>query len=336
VKVSELGEFGLIDLINRLVSRQNKENAGSHKSLLLGIGDDTAAWECQGKIQLATTDTLVQDVHFLPEYISWEELGYKAIAVNLSDIAAMGGTPQYALVSLCIPGNFNVESIEKLYRGMLNIGVKYDTVIAGGNITSADKLVINVTVHGYTNNKVLSRSSARPGDKIAVTGYTGLAKAGLMIAKHNLKIDAEAQALFNRAWNRPEPRIEFGRTLTECGVSTAIDISDGLIADLKHICRSSQVNARIELDSIPIHTLLKQYFPDDYISMTLAGGEDYELLFTVNDNIMKNVKTRLADNIFIIGNIETGNDGTVDIFDNKGDKVDIEDSGWDHFNSHIN
>jgi thiamine-monophosphate kinase len=336
VKVSELGEFGLINLINRLVSRQNRKSVKADKALLLGIGDDTATWKCRGKIQLATTDTLVQDVHFLPEYISWEELGYKSIAVNLSDIAAMGGTPQYALVSLCVPGDLDVDSIEKLYRGMLNIGDKYNTVIAGGNITSSDKLVINVTVCGFTDNKILTRSSARPGDKIAVTGYTGLAKAGLMIAKHNLKIDAEAQAVFSRAWNRPEPRIEFGRALTECGVSTAIDISDGLIADLKHICRSSGVCARIDLDSIPVHTLLKQYFPDDYISMTLAGGEDYELLFTAGDNTMKKVKARMADNVYIIGTIETGNAGNVDIFDSKGNKINIEDSGWDHFNSHIN
>jgi thiamine-monophosphate kinase len=336
VKVSELGEFGLIDLINKLVSRQDKEQAGSDKALLLGIGDDTAAWECRGKIQLATTDTLVQDVHFIPEYIKWEELGYKSIAVNLSDIAAMGGIPQYALVSLCVPGDFDVDSIEILYRGMLDISNKYNTVIAGGNITSSDKLVINITVYGYTDNTILSRSSARPGDKIAVTGYTGLAKAGLMMAKHGLKIDEVAQALFRKAWNLPEPRIESGRKLTECGVSTAIDISDGLIADLKQICRSSRVSARIELDSIPVHPMLKQYFSDDYISMALAGGEDYELLFTAGDNIIEKVKTMLPDNIFIIGNIEAGNAGTVDIYDNRGDKIYIEDSGWDHFNSHIN
>jgi thiamine-monophosphate kinase len=336
VKVSELGEFGLIDLINRLVNRQTGKQAISGKGLILGIGDDTAAWECRGKIQLATTDTLVQDVHFLPEYTSWEELGYKSIAVNLSDIAAMGGTPQYALVSLCVPGDLDVDSIEQLYRGMLNIGDKYNTVIAGGNITSSDKLVINVTVCGFTDNKVLTRSSARAGDKIAITGYTGLAKAGLMTAKHELKIDIKAQAIFNKAWNQPEPRIEFGRALMECRVNAATDISDGLIADLKHICGSSQVSARIDLGSIPVHPLLKQHFPDDYISMMLAGGEDYELLFTASDTVMKKVKTRLANNPYIIGAIETGDACTVNIFDSKGTKINIEDSGWDHFNSRIN
>jgi thiamine-monophosphate kinase len=336
VKVSELGEFGLIDLINSLVSQQTGKQAIPDNDLILGIGDDTAAWECRGKIQLTTTDTLVQNVHFLPEYITWEELGYKSIAVNFSDIAAMGGTPQYALVSLCVPGDLNVNSIEKLYRGMLDIGGKYNTVIAGGNITSSDILVINITVCGFTDNKILTRSTAGAGDKICITGYTGLAKAGLMTAKHKLKIDTQAQALFSRAWNRPEPRLEFGRALIECGVSTAIDISDGLIADLKHICRSSRVSARIDLDSVPVHPMLKQYFPDDCISMALAGGEDYELLFTAGDNIMKKLKTRLADNIFIIGSIETGSPGTVNIFDGKGAKINIEESGWDHFNNHIN
>ena len=131
MKVSELGEFGLIDLINRLVSRHSGKQSGSDKGLLLGIGDDTAAWKCRGKIQLATTDTLVQDVHFIRENTGWEELGYKSIAINLSDIAAMGGTPQYALVSLCVPGDLDVDDIEKLYRGMLNISDKYHTVIAG-------------------------------------------------------------------------------------------------------------------------------------------------------------------------------------------------------------
>jgi thiamine-monophosphate kinase len=336
VKVSELGEFGLIDLINRLVSSQAKKHAGSNNELLLGIGDDAAAWECRGKVQLATTDTLVQDVHFIPKYISWEELGYKSIAVNLSDIAAMGGIPQYALVSLCVPGDFKVDSIEKLYRGMLDISNKYNTVIAGGNVTSLDKLVINVTIHGYTDNEILTRSSARPGDKIAITGYTGLAKAGLITAKQCLKIDEVAQALFRKAWNQPKPGIEFGRILAERGVKTAIDISDGLIADLKQICRDSRVSARIELDSIPRHPMLKQNFPDDYISMALTGGEDYELLFTADDNIMEKVKTKLPDNVFIIGTIETGNAGAVNISDSKGAKIYIGDSGWDHFNSHIN
>jgi thiamine-monophosphate kinase len=331
VKVSELGEFGLIDLIDEMVGRKVADRAGYGKELLLGIGDDTAAWKCKGKTQLATTDTLVQDVHFKLERISWEELGYKSIAVNLSDIAAMGGIPQYALVSICLPGDTDVENIRELYRGMLDVSDKYKTIIAGGNITSSDRLIINVTIYGYTDNGILTRSSAKPGDKIAVTGFTGLSRAGLRIMKQPMEMDHETLILLRKAQNQPEPRLEFGQILAKAGVKTAIDISDGLVADLQHICSSSKVSARIDLASVPVHPLLKQYFKDDCVSMILAGGEDYELLFTASDHIMNKVKNRMPDNVFIIGTIQTGDAGTVDVLDNKGNKVSLKESGWDHF-----
>jgi thiamine-monophosphate kinase len=331
VKVSELGEFGLIDLINELVSGQTGEHASSRKGLLLGIGDDTAAWKCRGKIQLATTDTLVQDVHFKLEHISWPELGYKSIAVNLSDIAAMGGIPQYALISICLPGDTDVKNIQDLYQGMLNISDKYNTAIVGGNITSAEKVTINVTIHGYCDNGILTRSSARPGDKIAVTGYTGLSRAGLIITEQDMKIDPAAQAIFRKAQNQPEPRIEYGQLLAKAGVKTAIDISDGLISDLKHICNSSQVSAGIDMKSVPVHPLLKKYFKDDCISLALSGGEDYELLFTAGANVMNKVKSKLSENVFIIGAIEKGNTGTVSILDDNGENIYLQESGWDHF-----
>lgn len=331
MKVSEIGEFGTIDVIDDLIRSETRIANSAGKDLLIGIGDDTAVWKCRGKMQLATTDVLVQDVHFSLEHISWDELGYKAIAVNLSDIAAMGGTPQYALISLCLPGNTDVDDVKKLYHGMLQITNRFDTLITGGNIASAEKITINVTIHGYAGNRILTRSAAFPGDTIAITGPTGLSRAGLMALQSQMMMEPRALKLLRAAHNRPEPKIEFGRMLTGLGVKAAIDISDGLVADLKHVCRLSNVSARIEMEKVPLHELLKQYFHSDAVPLALAGGEDYELLFTAPDKVMKKVKSKLPGNSFTIGTIEAGVPGTVHIVDSSGNEISLEESGWDHF-----
>jgi thiamine-monophosphate kinase len=331
MKISDTGEFGLIDIINDLISRNTKTAPGSAKELLIGIGDDTAAWKCRGRIQLSTTDILVQDVHFDLAYTGWDELGHKSIAINLSDIAAMGGIPQYALVSLSLPGDTEVEDIKSLYSGMLELCNRYNVTIAGGNIASADKIIVNITLYGYTDNTVLTRSSAHPGDKIAITGFTGLSKAGMIALQRNMKMEPAAMEILRRSHNSPEPRIEFGKVLAECGVKAAIDVSDGLIADLKHICDASKASALINMEKMPVHDLLRQYFKDDAISLALTGGEDYELLFTGGDRIMDKVKGRLPEDIHVIGSIESGLPGDIKIIDEKGDRMNIKDSGWDHF-----
>ena len=166
MKVRELGEFGLIETVAQIV---DKAGAGSRPDLLVGIGDDAAAW--QGKsFGLGTTDMLVQDVHFSLETTSWHDLGWKALAVNISDIAAMGGIPAYALISLGLPPDVEVDYVAKLYMGMTEIARKFDVAIVGGDMTEAPLLIISPAVIGTVEkDKMLTRSGAVPGDQIA--GY---------------------------------------------------------------------------------------------------------------------------------------------------------------------
>lgn len=334
MNVSEIGEFGLIALLTDLIQRTNRPNPTSalQEGLLVDIGDDAAAWKCQGQVQLITADSLLEDVHFHFPDITWEELGYKAIAINLSDIAAMGGIPQYALASLSLPSYTDIESILDMYWGMIALANRYEVKVIGGNVTASDKLIINITVTGYALNKnILKRSAALPGDKIAITGFTGLSSAGMEMMLQNINFEDDAAALFRTKHNRPEPRIEQGQLMLKSGVKCAIDISDGLLSDLKHICEMSGVTAVINQDAVPIHPVLKANFPENYLEMALTGGEDYELLFTATPTVMNKVKRLLKDDTFVIGEIEAGTAGDIFIVDSKGNRNTWQKLGWDHF-----
>ena len=181
MKVSELGEFGLIDLLAKIAPQ-----GGPEHRMLVGIGDDAAAWRGDDSTVLATTDAMVEGVHFATG-TPWWELGWKALAVNLSDIAAMGGEPRYALVNLSLPGDTEVEDVAQLYRGMADLANEHRVAIVGGNITGAPVVMIAMTVIGRgLKEGLLRRSAAVPGDRIAVTGYLGSAAAGLKVLTGNL------------------------------------------------------------------------------------------------------------------------------------------------------
>jgi len=336
VKVSELGEFGLIALLADIVNSTRDQKDSSWQGLLVGIGDDAAAWRARGAVQLATTDSLVQGTHFDFNIATWEELGWKAIAVNLSDIAAMGGIPEYALISLALPGDLDTDDVSSLYRGMGQIASRFGVAIAGGNIAAADKTVINVTVLGsLESSSMLTRSAAVPGDQIAVTGYLGSSAAGLRILKQGLKVDAEAARLLREAHLRPMPRIDEGQILLHRAVKAAIDVSDGLVADLTHICQASKVGARINQNSLPIHPALKKYFKSDYLQLALSGGEDYELLFTAGNLIMSRLRKTMPCPVTVIGEITDGTPEQVDVVDADGKIVQWQKTGWEHFKSRI-
>ncbi len=197
VKVSDIGEFGLLRVLQEIIEKNKNPRDAAWQNLLIGIGDDAAVWENDACFHLATTDCLIQGIHFDLNTSTWDELGWKAIAVNLSDIAAMGGIPSYVLVSLALPGEIEVESVSNLYRGMMEISNQFGVAIAGGNISSANTVMISITVMGTLKNKdMLTRSAAKVGDKIAITGYTGLSAAGLQMLKHKLQFDTEASAIF--------------------------------------------------------------------------------------------------------------------------------------------
>ena len=334
MKVSELGEFGLIELLADIVDRTKNPQDSSWQRLLIGIGDDAAAWQGDSSIQLATTDSLIQDTHFDLNITTWEELGWKAIAVNLSDIAAMGGIPKYALISLALPGELETDCISSLYQGMAQIANQFGVAIIGGNIASASRTMITVTVLGSLESKsALTRSAAVPGDQVAVTGYTGLSAAGLKMLKQKLSFDAETSRLLRRAHLHPTPRINEGQVLLRHGVKAAIDISDGLIADLTHICKASKVSARINKDSVPIHPILQSNFKSDCQQLALSGGEDYELLFTANSQIINQVKQAISCPVTVIGEITEGTPGQVTLIDAAGKSIPWRQGGWEHFKS---
>jgi len=331
MKVSELGEFGLIELVAGLVGRGLTPETARH-GLMVGIGDDAAAWRTSSAIQLATTDTMIQGVHFTLDTATWRELGWKALAVNLSDIAAMGGSPKWALVTVGLPGDTEVDSVVELYRGMLDVASPSGAAIIGGDTVSSPLVVVSLTVMGEAvGDALLTRSSARPGDEVAVTGTLGAAAAGLAMLKRHLSFDPQTTAFLRAAHLRPQPRLAEGRLLVEHGVRAAIDISDGLIADLGHICQESRVAACLHADKVPIHPLTRAAFPTEALELALSGGEDYELLFTTSPRLMAQVAERLSIPVAVIGEIVEGEPGKVTLLDSEGREMAWGRGGWDHF-----
>ncbi|MFC2066792.1 thiamine-phosphate kinase [Chloroflexota bacterium] len=332
MKVSELGEFGLIDLLAGMVSRSRKTQSASWRQLIVGIGDDAAAWQGNTSIQLATIDTLVQDIHFTLNTTSWSELGWKSLAVNLSDIAAMGGVPGYALVSLALPGHTEVEDVAAFYEGMIDLAQRFEVAIVGGDTSRAPLVSITITVLGSARNKhILTRSSAKPGDKIAVTGAIGGAAGGLDMLMNQLSFDPEATSYLREVFLRPLPRLAEGQLLIERGVETAIDISDGLISDLPHICKASRVGARVEIDRLPIHPIVKDNFGDRALGLALSGGEDYELLFTAGVEVIDKVKGAASCPVTVVGDIVADEKGEVRLVDINGKPFNLRKAGWEHF-----
>jgi thiamine-monophosphate kinase len=336
MKVSELGEFGLINLIRNSNARYEKSGCTPWQEVLVGIGDDAAAWQSDNRIQLATTDTLVQDIHFDLDIINWEELGWKALAVNLSDIAAMGGIPKYALLSLALPAELEIEDFSKFTSSMMHLAGEFGVAIVGGNISIAPIVVITVTIIGCSTSKsILKRSTASSGEQIAITGYLGLSAAGLEMLKGKTISDPEVSNILRRAHFQPIPRVKEGQILSEQGAKTAIDISDGLVADLDHICESSKVNAKIKIEQVPVHPVVTANFPN-HQELALCGGEDYELLFTADETTIARAKQTLNCPVTVIGDItEEKLPARVTVMDSKGNIIPYKRGGWEHFKNGV-
>ncbi len=331
MRIAEIGEFGLISKIAALIDEKSDGQSPARRDLLLGIGDDAAAWKSPGGIELITTDILVEEVHFDFAYTDWKNLGWKSMAINISDINSMGGRPRYALVSLALPGRGEAADVIDLYRGILEISNTYGIAVAGGNISASDKVVINITLTGLADVNIMTRSSAQPGDLVAVFGFPGLSSAGRKTLSQFIDLDADALQLFRNAHLRPSPDFNNGPLLAGLGVKTAIDISDGLAADLTHICMASGVAATLHLNNLPIHPLLKRYFGRDSLKMCLAGGEDYQLLITASPDVLQRVNAALDQAPVVIGEITEGQPYAVSILDEGGNPVHIDFSGWDHY-----
>ncbi len=334
MKVSQIGQFGLIDKIARLIEDSSRPQAESWQNLRTGVGDDCAVWQGERTCYLSKVDSQVQGVHFTLDIISWRDLGWKALAVNLSDIAAMGGRPLYALVSLGLPFETEVEDVMSLYTGMLDLAAQTGTAVIGGHVSASSNLYIDVQVTGRTaspDGLVLSRSAAHPGDLIAVTGWLGSAASGLKLLKHKMALEPSVTEYLKGAFAHPEPRLAEGRLLLDNGVRCAIDISDGLIADLAHICQNSGVGAEIETEKLPIRSEVKAVFGDKAADLALSGGEDYQLLFTASLSVMEAVQKSSSYPVTIIGMVKAELPGQIEIIEKSGRRVSPVSSGWDHF-----
>ena len=332
--IKELGEFGLIDRLNRLVvgQRSGPDN-GAPFSFRLSVdtGDDTAAWKTGVATELLTTDTVVEGVHFTRSTTPWQDLGWKSLASNISDIAAMGGLPLYALVTLGLSPEAKVEEVEELYEGMLEISNQYGVAIVGGDVVSSPVAFVTVSLTGLHPGQPMLRSAAQVGDQVAVTGYLGGSGGGLRLMLDQLDASAEASDYLRRCHRRPKPAVAEGRALAQAGVVAAMDVSDGLAGDLAKLCRSSGVSARLYADRIPVHPLLRQTFPDGYLDLALNGGEDYLLLFTATAETVGKVMPSLPEGAAVVGEIVAGEAGRVTIVDPSGVEKVVGAAGWDHF-----
>ncbi|MGA7669873.1 MAG: thiamine-phosphate kinase [Nitrolancea sp.] len=284
--VSEIDEFDLIESIRRTLIPHRTER------LTLGIGDDAAVWKPRpGHEVVVTNDMLIENVDFRMQWVDFRDLGHKALAVNLSDIAAMGALPRVAIVSLGLRGDERDREVIEFYQGLNGLARQFRTVIAGGDISDSPLgVVISVTVLGEASSAgkpLMVRSAAKAGDVVAVTGPLGMAAAGLRIYQHDLR-DIDGAPAMRTHFDRPTPRVREGRLLARCGVRAAIDISDGLLGDLPKICESSGVSALIEATKIPIPSSIRWSFTD-WFDVATRGGEDFELLFTANPTVFHRV-----------------------------------------------
>ncbi|HEX9023827.1 MAG TPA: thiamine-phosphate kinase [Geobacteraceae bacterium] len=326
MKLKELGEFGLIERIAGRVSRRS--------GVRIGIGDDAAAFEpTAGFLSLVTTDMLVEGVHFDLSLCDPVSLGRKALAVNLSDVAAMGGAPCHFLLSLAVPPHISVEFLDDFVGGMLAMGEDFGVSLIGGDTSSSlSPLVISVTVIGEQSPAlVVPRSGARPGDMIFVTGTIGDSSLGLALLKAG-----ERQGTAVARHLDPLPRVREGMTLAQEGIPSAmIDISDGLLADLGHILDLSRAGARLRLQDLPLSLEYLEKYPahsQDAYTFPLCGGEDYELLFTVPPARVPLVRRLIEETgtmITAIGEVTPG--AGISLISPDGGEYRAQCRGFDHF-----
>ena len=315
------------DLIKRYFLRKSLQN-----DVILSVGDDCAITSIPTGYQLAiTTDTLVEGTHFLPS-ISPADLAYKSVAVNLSDLAAMGATPAWMSLALTLP-EIKEEWLAEFSQSLFAILDRYGVSLIGGDTTKGS-LSITLTAQGFLpENQGLFRHQAKVGDWIFVSGFLGDSAAGLDLLLQNRKIENESDRYFIQRHLRPTPRVELGLALRSFSCC-ALDISDGLLADLEHILERSQVGAEIYLENLPLSRhLCTQYEQTQAEKFALTGGEDYELCFTVSEEKREEMEQVLRSQgikVTCIGKILPQTSG-LNLLKN-GEKVTLpEHCGFDHF-----
>ncbi|MCR5424694.1 MAG: thiamine-phosphate kinase [Bacteroidales bacterium] len=337
-ELGHLGEFALIDRLTDDFPRKNK-------STVKGVGDDCAVLGTGKKKTVVTTDMLVEGVHFDMMYTPLKHLGYKAVAISISDVAAMNAVPKQILVSIAVSNRYSVEALEELYAGIRLCCERYDVDLVGGDTaTSRTGLIINVTAIGEVDQeRITYRSGAQLHDLICVSGDLGSAYAGLLIlerekvtyqANPNFKPDLDSYDYVLERFLKPEPRMDIVKWLAEKEVipTSMIDVSDGLASELLHICKQSHCGCEVYEEHIPIDyqtsrvcsEMSQNMLP---ISNALNGGEDYELLFTIQQSDYEKIKD--SKEAHIIGHITEEGTPAV-LVTPQNTTIQLVAQGWQH------
>jgi thiamine-monophosphate kinase len=339
MRIGELGEFGIIDRIARCLPPGDR-------GVVVGIGDDVAVLRtCSDHDLLATCDIQVENVHFVQNATTPYQLGRKAIAINLSDIAAMGGQPSWALVSLALPQDTLVAFVDELYHGMVDQVSSAGANLVGGNLSKIQQImVIDIFLLGQVQRgQFLCRKGAREGDLILVTGSLGDSRAGLeLLHSPDLAVSEAARQTAGAAHLTPQPRLVEGRILAGTGlVHAMLDVSDGTLGDLRHICESSAVGAEIWPGELPISAAAREVAGaagQNEMDWALTGGEDYELLFTAapadSSRLQKELAEKSGTPAVVIGRIIPVDQGIRLRYGDGTVKSYRDLSGWDHFREH--
>ena len=350
--VAQLGEFGLIDRLARVLHRTGRDPLRPEASGALGIGDDAALWEPRlGFREVLTTDALIEGIHFRHTTTSWKDLGWKALAQNVSDIAAMGAVPTRTFVTLGLRPETRVADLEACYHSFKDLWLWLVEQgidgfhLAGGDTVSSPVTMLSLTVIGELQGEGLRRAAGKAGDLLAVTGTLGGSAGGLaLLEQGDAPLGNPDVAALVDLHRRPHPRVLEGLIVTEAGIRCGMDLSDGLLGDSGKLAYASGLSAVIDLYRLPMPPALWQRFgADEARTMALAGGEDYELLVAAPPAVMERASALLADRnrdpqyagrllpLTVVGRLEEGPPGQVTVLDERGQPVSPPRSSWDHF-----
>ncbi len=336
-RISELGEFGLIDHLTQHFFIKNP-------STIKGIGDDAAVLDFKNQHVVFTTDLLIEGVHFDLSYMPLKHLGYKAAIVNISDVCAMNATPTQITVSIAVSNRFSLEALEELYAGISFACKKYGVDLVGGDTTSSTKgMLISVSALGVVNaDEVVYRSGAKPNDLLVVSGDLGASYLGLQVLEREKQVflvnpnsqpDLTEYAYLIERQLKPEARQDIIKLLKDLDVkpTAMIDISDGLSSEILHLCKQSKVGCKLYEDKIPIDPqaiITCEEFNLNSTTVALSGGEDYELLFTVAQNDFDKIKGN--PHLTVIGYMTDVSEG-VNLITRANQQIELTAQGWNSF-----
>ena len=330
--IADLGEFGLIARLTAELAQQ--------PDVLLGVGDDAAILAVgDGDALVATCDAQVEGIHFRLHSSTPQDIGRRALAVNLSDIAAMGATPRFALISLLAPATLDVSIIDGIYAGLREEAATFHVTIVGGNVArNPERLIIDVTLLGTGDrHQLLRRAGAQPGDALYVTGALGTAAAGLRVMEQETvaaTLPPTVRQIVTAAQRTPTPQVAAGLWLAAHGATAALDISDGLAADLLHLCQASGVGALVDVAALPIlpaTDMVAQVFGKGATTLALYGGEDYQVLFTLPATTAETSASQLMTATGItVTRIGTMTAEPAVLVTQAGQTTPLLANGWDH------